>query len=129
MPHLSFEYSSGITGKADLTGFARCLRDAMQETGVFPLGGIRVRGHACDINVVADQSADFEFIHMSCKVGAGRNETTRRAAAEAIYAAAERWVTANLGTTLLALSFTLDELDPVTSIKRYNTVHDHFKKE
>ncbi len=128
MPHLSFEFSQSLKTRADLTDFARCLRDAMLTTGIFPLGGIRVRGLACDISVIADESADFEFIHMTCSVGTGRSESARIEAAETIYAAAEAWVTAHLSTVPLALSFTLDELNPKTSIKRHNTVHDHFKK-
>lgn len=128
MPHLSFEFSQGLKARADLTDFARSLRDAMLKTGIFPLGGIRVRGLACDISVIADESADFEFIHMSCKVGTGRSEEARIEAAEMIYAAAEGWAQAHLGDVPLALSFALDELNPKTSIKRHNTVHNQFKK-
>ena len=128
MPHLSFEYSPDLRNQCDLGDFARSLRDAMLETGVFPLAGIRVRGHACDISVVADESADFHFIHMTCKIGTGRDEPTRIAATEAIYAAAENWVGAHLANVPLALSLTLDEMNPATSINRRNTIRDHMVK-
>lgn len=125
MPHLSFEYSNGLETKADLTAFARHLRDAMLATGNFPLAGTRVRGHRCDISVIADESADFEFIHMVCDIGAGRDVTTRQAAAQKIYDEAEAWVAKYLGGEALALSLTLREMPPETSVKRYNTIRNH----
>lgn len=128
MPHLSFEYSAELGRKADLGGLAAALRDAMLETGIFPLGGIRVRGHACDIAVVADGSADLGFIHMICSIGAGRDAAAKAEAAETIYAAAEAWVRAHLGDEPLALSLNLQEMEPALSIKRYNMVKERIAK-
>ena len=66
MPHLSFEYSAPLEDRADLPGFASAIRDAMVETGVFPLAGTRVRGHRADISVTADGGA-HDFLHMTLK--------------------------------------------------------------
>lgn len=125
MPHLSFEYSAALEDRADLPGFAAALRDAMVETGVFPLAGTRVRGHRADISVTADGGA-HEFLHMTLKMGVGRKETVKAEVAEAIYAAAEAWLKPRLKGASVAVSLEVLELPaPSLSIKRFNTVRDH----
>ena len=125
MPHLSFDYSARLEEVADLQGFAATLRDAMAETGVFPLAGTRVRGHRADISVTAD-GGSHDFLHMTLKMGVGRNEETKAAVAEAIYAAAETWLKPRLEGASVALSLEVLELPaPSLSIKHYNTVRDH----
>lgn len=125
MPHLSFEYSAPLEARADLLGFAAVLRDAMVETGVFPLAGTRVRGHRADISVTADGGA-HDFLHMTLKMGVGRDDTVKAEVAEAIYAAAEAWMKPRLEGASVAVSLEVVELPPPTlSIKRYNTVRNH----
>ncbi|MDG1369421.1 MAG: 5-carboxymethyl-2-hydroxymuconate isomerase [Paracoccaceae bacterium] len=125
MPHLSFEYSAPLEDRADLPGFASAIRDAMVETGVFPLAGTRVRGHRADISVTADGGA-HDFLHMTLKMGIGRDDATKAAAAEAIYTAAEDWLKPRLPGASVAVSLEVLELPPPSlSIKRFNTVRDH----
>ncbi len=123
MPHLSFEYSAGVGDRVNLHDFATCLRDAMAATGIFPLGGIRVRGFCADVAVIADGGA-HDFIDISVRLGAGRDLATRQRGAEAIYAAAEAFLRPRIGATPFALSLEMREIDPDLSIKRYNTIHD-----
>lgn len=125
MPHLSFEYSDGLEDRADLPGFAAAMRDAMVETGVFPLAGTRVRGHRADISVTADGGA-HDFLHMTLKMGLGRDETIKAEVAENLYTAAEAWLKPRLDGASVAVSLEVLELPPATlSIKRFNTVRDH----
>ncbi|MGB0506471.1 MAG: 5-carboxymethyl-2-hydroxymuconate isomerase [Pikeienuella sp.] len=121
MPHLSFEYSSGLEDAVDLTAFARRMRDVMDETGVFPFAGIRVRGHKADICVIADEG-DYDFLHMFLWLGAGRDIATQKRVAEAVYSAAEAFFSDM--TRPLALSFDMGELNADLSIKRHNKVKD-----
>lgn len=121
MPHLSFEYSAGLEDAVDLTAFARRMRDVMDETGVFPFAGIRVRGHKVDICVIADEG-DYDFLHMFLWLGTGRDLETQKQVAEAVYSAAEAFF-ADLARPL-ALSFDMGELHPDLSIKRHNKVKD-----
>lgn len=123
MPHLSFEYSAGLEARADLPALAARLRDAMVATGLFPLGGVRVRGHRADVAVVAD-GGPHDFLDIAVRLGAGRSPEAKRAAAEAIYAAAEAHLRPALGAAPFALSLELREIDPELSIKRWNTVHE-----
>jgi len=127
MPHLTLEYSANLTEDVDIAAVCAVMRDAMVATGIFPLGGIRVRAFAADAWVIADGAPEHAYLHMICRVGAGRDEATRLAAAEALYAAAEAHLTPLVGARPFALSLDFDELHPVTSLKRFNTIHAHLK--
>ena len=127
MPHLTVEYSANLEADVDMAAFCAAMRDAMLATGIFPLGGIRVRAFPCHVYVIADGDPAHAYLNMICRIGAGRGAETRLAAAEAIYAAAEAHLKARIGDRPLALSLDLAELDPLTSLKRFNTVHDALK--
>ncbi len=126
MPHLSFDYSPGLEALADLPAFAAAMRDAMAATGLFPLGGIRVRGHRADVCLVAD-GGPHHFMDMSVRLGAGRSLEARKAAAEAIYAAAEAFLKPCAAGGAFALSLEMREINPELSIKRFNTIHEHLQ--
>lgn len=127
MPHLTVEYSANIEADVDMAAFCAAMRDAMAATGIFPLGGIRVRAFPCHTYVIADGDPRYGYLHMICRVGAGRDEAVRLAGATAIYDAAETFLRKAVGARPFALSLDLDELHPVTSLKRYNTLHDDLK--
>ena len=124
MPHLSFDYSPGLESRADLPAFAAAMRDAMVATGLFPLGGIRVRGHRADISLVAD-GGPHDFMDIAVRLGAGRSKQARKAAAAAIYEAAEAFLKPCVAEGAFALSLELREIDPEFSIKYFNTIHHH----
>ena len=126
MPHMTVEYSANLDASIDMQAFCGMVRDAMVDTGIFPLGGIRVRAFPCHTYVIADGDPSFAYLNMICRVGAGRDEDVRLAAAEAIYAAAEIWLKERFDAPM-ALSLDLAELDPVTSLKRFNTLHAALK--
>lgn len=126
MPHLSFEYSAGLEALVDLPAFAAAMRDAMAATGLFPLGGIRVRGHRADVSLVAD-GGPHHFVDMAVRLGSGRSLEARKVAAEAIYAAAETFLRPCAAGGGFALSLEMREIDPELSIKRFNTIHEHLR--
>lgn len=121
MPHLRFEYSKGLARIADLTGFAAIMRDTMLATGVFPLGGIRVRGFQADVCALAD-GGDYHFLDMVLRMGAGRDAATHEKVADMLYDAARALLEPQI-TTPFMLSFELCEIDPARSRKSWNTVH------
>lgn len=128
MPHLTIEYSTNIEDSADIPLLCAEMRDAMVRTGIFPLGGIRVRAFPCHTYIIADGAMDYGYMHLICRVGAGRDEATRSAAAESLYAAAEAFLKPRMANRPFALSLDLDELHPVTSLKRYNTIHANLEQ-
>ena len=116
MPHLSFEYSRGLGRMADLDAFADGMRDAMLASGVFPLGGIRVRGFEADVQAIAD-GGDYHFLDMIVRMGAGRSDDTKIEVADALYAAARALLEPQV------TSLEIVEIDPTLSRKAWNTVH------
>lgn len=125
MPHLRFEYSANIEPLADLQGFCDHMRDTMLETGVFPLGGIRVRGINCDYVTLADGQPNRGFLHATVMMGQGRDEATRVQVADDLYAAARAWLEPRMAGTAFALSLVVEELDSRYSRKALNTIHEH----
>lgn len=124
MPHLRFEYSPGLEDIADLPGFAQAMRAAMAESGVFQPGGIRVRGFRADVAAVADGGADRHFLDIQLRMGAGRGSETRAQVADALYAEAVAVLEPALAGWPFALSLEVIEIDPGTSRKSWNTLHD-----
>ena len=117
MPHLSMEYSAGLEARCDLQSVARAAYQAMIDTGIFPLAGIRVRAHRADIAIVADDLSENDFLAMTLAVGAGRDKAALKAAGDAIFAAVQGALAEPLGTPHFALSLEIREIDPALSWK------------
>ncbi|MEM9443426.1 MAG: 5-carboxymethyl-2-hydroxymuconate Delta-isomerase [Pseudomonadota bacterium] len=128
MPHLILDYSANLAEAVDMQGLCNALRDAMVETGVFPLGGIRVRALPCTIYSIADGDPAYAYLHMTLRMGSGRDEATRLRVAQTLSAVAEAFVTPTFSSPF-ALSLDLTELDPVTSLKPVNSIHRHLNNE
>ena len=127
MAHLSFEYSANLEEHLDLQGLCNAMRDAMSDSGVFPLGGIRVRGTRVDVCSVASGEPDLSFIDMTLRMGQGRDEAVRVQVTDDIYSAAETWLRGKVGDMPFALSLEVMEIDARFSEKRFNTLHGFLK--
>ena len=127
MAHLSFEYSANLEADMDLQKLCWHLRDAMNGSGVFPLGGIRVRGTRVDVSAVASGEDELAFIDITLRMGMGRDEDVRVAVTETIYAAAEAWLGPRVGERPFALSLEVMEIESRFSEKRFNTIHNFLK--
>ncbi len=127
MPHLRFDHSPGLDQLVDLAAFAQYMRAAMVDTGLFPLGGIRVRGHAADVHAVADGAPHWHWLDMELRIGQGRPDADRARATEQLYAAARAWLEPRLGTQPFALGLEIREIDPRFSAKAWNTIHSALK--
>ena len=62
MPHLIVEYSANIEDQIALDALLDKLHTCALGTGVFPLGGLRVRAHRADAYRIADLSPDNGFV-------------------------------------------------------------------
>ena len=127
MAHLSFEYSANLEAQLDMQALCDVMRDAMNDSGVFPLGGIRVRGTRVDVCSVASGEAELGFIDMTLRMGQGRDEAVRAQVTEGIYAAAESWLRDRVGDMPFALSLEVMEIDARFAEKRFNTLHGFLK--
>ncbi len=126
MPHLIVEYSANIEQALDLPVLMRALKEGAVATGVFPLGGIRVRGARRDHYDIADGDVDNAFVHLQARIGAGRDEATRSAAADALFAVLCDHLEGLYASRGLGISLEFVEIDPVTSRKR-NNLHERLK--
>lgn len=125
--HIVIEYSAGLRGRLDLPPFLAAVHQAALETGVFPIGGIRTRAYAAEHYVIADGHPDNAFVHLSLKVGHGRDLETRKRACEAIFEAACRHLGAVFEAVPLGISLEMQEIDPVLTFKK-NNLHDHVRR-
>lgn len=122
MPHLTIEYSANVAGAVDLDRFCVVMRDAMLDTGLFELGGIRVRALEARYYAIADGDPRNGFVHMALRIGAGRSTEDKKRAGETIFATATRFLEEQFATPHFALSFAMSELDEQLSWKK-NSMH------
>lgn len=124
MPHFTIEYSANLESRVDMAAVVELVRNAAAATGIFPLGGIRVRAIRCDHVAVADGDPDHAFLAMLLRLGEGRDPATRRKAGAAIFKALSDHLDPVFAAGTLALSFDMQVNDRETSFKR-NNLHDH----
>ena len=87
MPHFTIEYSANLDARVDMAEVVELVRKAAVETGIFPLGGIRVRAIRCEHYAIADGRPQFGFLAMVLRLGEGRDLAARKKAGEHIFKA------------------------------------------
>lgn len=117
MPNLSIEYSKGLERRVDMQTVLGALHDAMNEAGIFPQAGIRIRAFAADYVIVADGHPENDFFTMTCSVGHGRSQDDLKRAGDLIFQAAQAALAGPLSGTHMALSLEIREIDPVLTWK------------
>ncbi len=128
MPHFTLEYSANLDGLVDLGETVEVVRKAAVETGIFPLGGIRVRAIRCEHYAIADGRKNYGFLDMVLRLGEGRDLATRKKAGEHIFKVLSAYLDPIFAKTRFALSFDMQINDKETSWKR-NSIHDALKAE
>ena len=128
MPHFTIEYSANLDQRLDMTEVVEVVRRAAIETGIFPLGGIRVRAIRCEDYAIADGNPDLGFLDMVLRLGEGRDLATRKTAGEHIFKALSAHLDPAFAQSKFALSFDMQINDKETSWKR-NNIHDALKVE
>jgi 5-carboxymethyl-2-hydroxymuconate isomerase len=122
MPHVVVEFSANLRDRADVPRLLRVLHDAALATGVFPRGGTRTRAEERADFVIADAHPDNAFVHVTLRIGHGRDLATRRRAGQAVFDALVAELARASEATPLAISFEVQEIDPELSWK-HNNVH------
>lgn len=126
MPHFIAEYSANLQDSVEFQDLFQQVNDFLGSTGVFPLGGIRSRAIRLDQYRVADGKHDYAFVHMTLKVGSGRDLETRQKVAGELFSLIEQFFQPLKAERLLAISFEMVELDPVLNFKS-NNIHQFLK--
>ena len=128
MPHFTLEYSANLDSRVDMSKVCEVVRKAAIETGIFPIGGTRVRAVRCEHYAIADGNPDHGFIAMLLRLGEGRDLATRKKAGEHVFKALSTYLDPVFAKGKFALSFDMQINDKETSWKR-NTIHDALKAE
>jgi 5-carboxymethyl-2-hydroxymuconate isomerase len=128
MPHFTIEYSGNLDARVDMAKVVEVVRKAAAATGIFPLGGIRVRAVRCEHFAIADGSPQFGFLAMVLRLGEGRDLATRKKAGEHIFKVLSAYLDPVFASSKFALSFDMQINDKETSWKR-NNIHDVLKAE
>ena len=127
MPHFIVEYTANLEPEGDLPGLLQKINATMiAQGGVFPIGGIRSRAIRLDCYRMADGEADYAFVHATLKIGAGRDEATRKRAGDALFEVMKSHFAALYDKRYLALSMEIAEFSEAGTWK-HNNVHTRFK--
>ena len=128
MPHFTIEYSGNLDRYVDMGAVVELVRKSAVETGIFPLGGIRVRAVRCEHYAIADGRKSLSFLDMVLRLGEGRDLATRKKAGEHIFKVLSAHLDPVFAKEKFALSFDMQINDKETSWKR-NNIHDALKVE
>lgn len=127
MPHLIVEYSANIEREIALDELLDKLHARALETGVFPLGGLRVRAHRADHYRVADKSPENGFVHVTALIGHGRALDVQQRAGEQLFETLTAHLAPLYDRSPLAISLNVQEFHPVLNFKK-NNLHEHVRK-
>src|SRR5258705_3744217 len=128
MPHFTIEYSANLDGRVDMGAVVELVRKEAVATGIFPLGGIRVRAIKCEHYAIADGARNFGFLDMVLRLGEGRDLAIRQKAGEHIFKALSAYLDPVFANSRFALSFDMQINDKETSWKR-NNIHEVLQME
>ena len=127
MPHLIVEYSANIEDQIALDALLDKLHTCALGTGVFPIGGLRVRAHRADAYRIADKAPDNGFVHITALIGHGRPLDVQQRAAEELFAVLTKHLEPLYAKSPLALSLNVQEFHPVLNFKK-NNLHEYVKR-
>jgi 5-carboxymethyl-2-hydroxymuconate isomerase len=127
VPHLIVEYSANLESRLDLDGLLDRLHEEAIESGMFPIGGIRIRAYKALDFRIADCDPENAFVHVTAIVGAGRPLDRREQVSRRLFEAICATLEPVAATSPLAISFNMREFDPVLSFKK-NNLHEYVRK-
>ncbi len=128
MPHFVVEYTDNLGAEARIADLlTRVNRILLDQGGVFPAGGIRSRAVRLTEYAVADEAADYAFVHAVLTIGAGRPAEVQQRVGNQIFDAIKDHFADLFSHRLLALSFELGEFSEQGTWK-HNNIHARFKK-
>ncbi|MCG9659898.1 5-carboxymethyl-2-hydroxymuconate Delta-isomerase [Vibrio mediterranei] len=122
MPHFIMEFSPNIEKDVDIPELMKVIHREAIATGVFPEGGIRTRAVKSDYYLIADEDPENRFVHLTAKVGTGRDLDVRRKAAEQIFAVFSAYLKPVFEQRYLSIGFEMIELHPELNFKK-NNIH------
>ena len=128
MPHVTVEYTANLRPDADIAGLLAKINGVLiAQGGVFPPGGIRSRAIELVDYRIADGAHDDAFVHVTVKIGAGRDESVKKRAFDEVFAAIKAHFDPLYAKRYLALSMEIAEFSEAGTYK-HNNIHRRFQK-
>ncbi|HVW49992.1 MAG TPA: 5-carboxymethyl-2-hydroxymuconate Delta-isomerase [Trinickia sp.] len=132
MPHLTLEYSAGLSDEDGMALLCRKLALSLHEQKegdrpVYPLGGIRVRALRCDAYCIADGLTDAAFLHAYLRIATGRSEAVKKATGDALFDIIKQHFAWTFEARGLALSLEINEIGEAGAW-RHNNLHARLKR-
>ncbi|MFW8566573.1 5-carboxymethyl-2-hydroxymuconate isomerase [Orrella sp. 11846] len=126
MPHAWIEYSKNIKDRSEIKTLKHTVYRSALESGIFPVGGVRVRSQMIDDYIVGDDHPDNSFVHIVLRIGAGRDLETKKKAADMIFEAVKAHLKPLHEAVPLAVAFEVQEMSADLNYK-YNNLHEYIK--
>lgn len=127
MPHCIVEYTDNLGEEAVIPALLQKLAAKFRDSdGVFPTGGIRVRAIRLTEYVIADGKGNDAFVHMTIKIGAGRDPAFKKRFFGELFSLVREHLQPVFASRSLALSLYVVEADESGSYKE-NNIHARLK--
>jgi len=121
MAHFIYEYSANLPAdQLDMPGLMAKMHQAADESGVFPLAGLRSRAMRCEEFRVGDGNPDNGFINLSIKVGRGRDLDTRMGIGQTLFDILIEHLQPLFDSRGLAVSFEMRQLEEHVKFNKKN---------
>lgn len=127
MPHFILEYSSNLDGQLNVADLFKDLHDTAIDIGIFPTSGIRSRAVRCEEFRVAEGDPENAFVHLTTKIGVGRDIEIRKDTADRIFETLTGFLQPIFDKRYLSIGFELVELHPTLIYKKTN-IEEKLKK-
>ncbi len=134
MPHLVILYTPNLDARTDMTALCRRLADTMLEQRdedgrqVFPTGGTRVLAFPAAHHAVADGKADYAFVYLNLRMGAGRSDAIKKRAGDALLAGVKAHFDPIFDTQLMGCTLQIDESLGQVYDGKHSNLHPLFNK-
>jgi 5-carboxymethyl-2-hydroxymuconate isomerase len=122
MPHFVIEYSANLEPDVDLRAVVDAVHKSAAESGLFKIGGIRVRTLRHEIYKVADGNPENAFLHVRAAILEGRSVADRERLGNSTIAAVDALLANAHKKRGIALSVEIGEIDHNMSFKK-NSLH------
>lgn len=126
MPHAIVEYSANLDAQLRIDDLLQVVHKAALETGVFPMGGLRTRAAPRRHYLIADADPDNAFVHVTLKIGHGRDLVTKQTAGQQVFDAVCEHLQPLFEKQPLAISFEVIEIDRDLNFK-HNNIHQYLE--
>lgn len=134
MPHLVILYTPNLEGRTDMAALCRSLADTMlaqrdeQGSQVFPTGGTRVLAYPAAHCAVADGRADYAFMYLNLRMGAGRSSAVQQTTGDALLATLRDHLAPLFAQQLMGCTLQIDESPGQVYDGKYSNLHPLFNR-